>query len=263
MSPERGQPELFCFFGKNKQEFPFYLSKYLVIKYIHHKVTTGDDNIMNAIIYLLLGTVDIFLLMTLIFKVFRWPLRQYARETLIIAFLCSLESYLSRIVLGVPEIDLILQNIIILVLMRVLLKVNFYYALTLSVIGSFLYSEIAYITYNLFALFHIELDFSTPTSAGVYFMQISVQVLAALAAFLLYKFNLGFSFVSVPPHDSKRRFTSKEKMNLIISCVAVVCIFFTVYVAINYGTFGINAIMVLEFVALLFLLYIARKQDGI
>ncbi|MNC45842.1 hypothetical protein D3C75_948300 [compost metagenome] len=52
-------------------------------------------------------------------------------------------------------------------------------------------------------------------------------------------------------------------MNLIISSVAVVCIFFTVYIAINYGTFGINAIMVLEFCALLFLMYIARKQDAI
>ncbi|MNP68576.1 hypothetical protein D3C76_1645530 [compost metagenome] len=94
-------------------------------------------------------------------------------------------------------------------------------------------------------------------------MQISVQLIAALFAFLLYKFNLGFSFVSVPPHDGKRRFTAKEKMNLIISSVAVVCIFFTVYIAINYGTFGINAIMVLEFCALLFLMYIARKQDAI
>lgn len=218
---------------------------------------------MDAFIYLLLGTVDIFLVITLIFKAFRWPLRQYVREALIIAILCSVESYLSRIVFEVPEVDLILQNIIILVLMRVLLKVNFYYALTLSVIGSFLYSEIAYVIYNLFDLFHIPLDLSTPTSMGVYLMQLSVQLAAALLAFILYKFNLGFSFVSVPPHDGKRRFTSKEKLNLIISCLAVVCIFFTVYVAINYGTFGINAIMVLEFGALLILLYIARKQDAI
>lgn len=218
---------------------------------------------MNAIIYLLLGTVDIFLLITLIFKVFRWPLTHYAREALIIAFLCSVESYLSRIVFGVPEVDLILQNIIILVLMKVLLQVNFYYALTLSVIGSFLYSEIAYITFNLFGLLHIPLDLTTPASAGVYLMQISVQVLAALVAFLLYKFNLGFSFVSVPPHDGKRRFTPKEKLNLFVSAVAVICVFFTVHIAINYGTFGVNAIMILEFCALLLLIYIARKQDAV
>ncbi|RAV06332.1 hypothetical protein [Paenibacillus sp. YN15] len=218
---------------------------------------------MNAFIYLLLGTVDIFLVITLIFKVFRWPLRQYARETLIIAFLCSAESYLARIVFEVPEVDLILQNLIILVMMKALLKVNFYYGLTLSVIGSFLYSEIAYLTYNLFGLLNIPLDLSTPTSAGIYFMQISVQLAAVLASFLLGKFNLGFSFVAVPPHDGKRRFTPKEKINLIISSLAVVCIFVTVHVAINYGTFGINAIMVLELCALLILMYIARKQDAI
>ncbi|MDF2935080.1 MAG: hypothetical protein K0Q90_453 [Paenibacillaceae bacterium] len=218
---------------------------------------------MSAFIYLLLGTVDIFLLIMLIFKVFRWPLRQYASEALAIAFLCSVESYMSRIVFGVPEVDLILQNLIILVMMKVLLKVNFYYGLTLSVIGSFLYSEIAYLTYNLFGLLNIPLDLSTPASAGVYYMQVSVQLIAALVGFLLYKLNLGFSFVSVPPHDGKRRFTPKEKMNLIISSLAVVCIFVTVYVAINYGTFGINAIMVIEFCALLFLMYIARKQDSI
>lgn len=218
---------------------------------------------LNVMIYLLLGTVDIFLLLTLIFKVFRWPLWQYAREALLIAFLCSLESYLSRIVLGVPEIDLILQNIIILVLMKLLLKVNFYYGLTLSVIGSFLYSEIAYLTYNLFSLLNIPLDLSTPASDSVYLMQISVQVVAMLASFLLYKFNLGFSFVSVPPHDGKRRFTPKEKMNLLISTLAVLCVFFTVHIATNYGPFGINAIMVLEFCALLFLIYIARKQDAV
>lgn len=218
---------------------------------------------MSSIIYLILGTVDIFLLITLIFKLFRWPLRQYAWETLIIAFLCSVESYLSRIVFEVPEVDLILQNIIILVLMKVLLKVNFYYALTLSVIGSFLYSEIAYLTYNLFSLMNFPLDLSTPASVGVYLMQISVQAVAMLTAFILYKFNLGFSFVTVPPHDGKRRFSSKEKMNLIISTIAVICVFFTVDIAINYGTFGVNAIMILEFGALLFLIYIARKQDAV
>lgn len=218
---------------------------------------------MDAFIYLFLGMVDIFLVLTLIFKMFRWPLRQYVREALIIAFLCSVESYLARIVFEVPEVDLILQNMIILVMMKALLRVNFYYGLTLSIIGSFLYSEIAYLTYNLFGLLNIPLDLSTPTSAGIYFMQISVQLAAVLVSFLLYKFNLGFSFVSVPPHDAKRRFTSKEKINLIISSMAVVFIFFTVYVAINYGTFGINAIMVLEFCALLFLIYIAWKQDAI
>lgn len=218
---------------------------------------------MAALIYVLLGMLDIFLIITLIFKVFRWPLTQYIKEILIIAVICSAESYVSRIVLGIPEVDLFLQNILILFLMKYLMKMNFYYSMTLSVIGSFMYSEIAYAAYNVFDLIQIRMDVSNPMSSGVYSMQVFIQAIAALFAFLLYKFNLGFSFVAVPPHDSKRRFSPKEKLNLIVSSLAVICIFLTVHVAIHYGAFGINAIMALELFALVILLYIARKQDAI
>lgn len=216
---------------------------------------------MNQFFYIVLGMADIFLIVTLIFKIFRWPLKFFVREALIIAFLCSLESYLTRVVFKVPEIDLILQNVIIVLLMRALMKVNLYYAITLSVIGSFVYSEIAYTTYHLFGFFGSPLNLSEPTTTDIYLMQLSVQVIAGIIAFALYKFNLGFSFVAVPPHDAKRSYSKREKLNLYISSMAVVMIFATVYLAINYGSLGINLIMALEFAALILLLFIARKQD--
>lgn len=218
---------------------------------------------MNQLLYVVLGMMDIFVLLALLFKLFRWPLKFFWREALLIALVCSLESFLTRIVFQVPEIDLILQNATIILMMKWLMNVNWYYGITLSVTGSFAYSEVAFVTYNLFQFFGVPLHFADPTTLDVYLMQISGQAAGGLIAFALYKFNLGFSFVAIPPHDVKRSYTRREKINLYISSLAVVLIFSTVYLAINYGAYGINSLMVIELIALILLLYIARKQDFI
>src|SRR4051812_27817720 len=103
---------------------------------------------MDIFFYILFGFLDVFMILTFIFKIFRWPLFSYLKELIIIAAVCSFESYLTRMVFHISQYDLLIQTATIMLLMNYLLKVNFYYALSLSVIGALSYSEVVFFVYQ-------------------------------------------------------------------------------------------------------------------
>jgi hypothetical protein len=104
---------------------------------------------IDILIYLLLGTIDVFLILAFIFKTFKWPFFRYVRECLTIASICSLESYVNRIILNIPQWDVLIQIVSLMIMLHVIIKVNWYHSLTLSAYGAIAYSIIVYLTYML------------------------------------------------------------------------------------------------------------------
>ncbi|NHN32872.1 hypothetical protein [Paenibacillus agricola] len=218
---------------------------------------------MQSIIYILLGTTDILVILLLIFKIFRWPFLTYIKELFFIAFICSIESYIARMVMNIPQWDLILQVIILIFSLRYLLRVNYYHALTLTVIGTLAYSEIAYTVFNILNYIGITTNNEASESIGfgVFATQILSECMGIAVSWILYKFNLGFSFVAVPPHDPKRTLSNYEQSKLIINFGCVLIVSTAMFWLMNYGMVGVNILMIGDFLALLVLLYLAQKED--
>lgn len=216
---------------------------------------------MDSILYIALGALDIMAILILTLRVFRWPFVAFWPELAGISVICAMEPYISRLVLHIPEWDMILQNLLLVILLRYVVKVNFYYALTLSIVGSLVYSEVAYAVFHMLIFTGFITATAAPTSSETYTMQLINQALAFLIAWLMYKLNLGFSYVSVPPHDSKKRMTGREKIQFTINIMAVIFIFLTMYLFLRYGELGTGVIMLLDLIALVTLLLLARRQD--
>jgi hypothetical protein len=144
-----------------------------------------------------------------------------------------------------------------------LMKVNVYHALTLSVIGGLAFSEISFATYNVLNLLGITPSVVTVTAIGweVFNFQIVSECVGIIVAWLLYKLNLGFSHVSVPPHDPKRKFTKEEKVILSINCIAALIVASLMFWVLDYSILGLWIIQILDLVALVLLLYLASKKE--
>ncbi|TBL78585.1 hypothetical protein [Paenibacillus thalictri] len=218
---------------------------------------------MEYVAFFILGTIDIFLVLAFIFKIFRWPLGSYIKECILIAFLCSLESFANRFVFDLAEYDALIQVVTIMLCVHYILRVNFYHAITLSVIGVMAYFEVVYVMYQVLEQIDIvsTSDAAASVGEGTFIIQLTSETFAAIIVWLIYKFNLGFSYVAVPPHDRKTKFTAEEKINMTVDFVAALVIFATNYCIITLGRLGIGAMMVSEFIALCLLLYLARRRD--
>lgn len=219
---------------------------------------------MTVFLYILLGFIDISVLLLLMFTIFRWPYLPFLRSCMIIALVCSLESFVTRWIIPFPQFDLLIQIATIMVLVRLLMKANLYHAMFMSVVGALAYSEVVFASYTLMESIGIvgSEDAAATSTYGIYLIQVAGELMGVVLSLLLYKLNAGFSWISTPPHDPKRKFTGSERRNLLLNSIAVILIASTTNWVISYGGFGVKVIMGFEFLALAILLLIAVKQDA-
>lgn len=218
---------------------------------------------MSTVLFLVLGFLDISVLLLLVFKIFRWPYFTFLKSCAVIAAVCSVESYLTRFVFEYSQLDLLIQIVTVMVLIRFLMGANLYHAMFMAVTGALAYSEVVFITYTVLGLAGLVggADAAANTGLGIFTIQALGQCMGIIVALVIYKMNAGFSYIATPPHDSKRRFSKREKINLVINTIAVILIASTTIWVASYGGFGVTVIMVFEFVALAVLIYLAYRQD--
>ncbi|MCC8435506.1 hypothetical protein HP567_013215 [Brevibacillus sp. M2.1A] len=193
---------------------------------------------MNTILYLLLGFADIIVVLAFIFKLFRFPFWDYKREFLIMGITLSVTSYLVRVIFKIPEIDLGIQYVLFILFFRYLIKFRLWESTMLTAIGilAFDLSQLILIP----TLISLEVatlgDVFRSTGKGTFLIQLVNEVVMVLISYLIYRFNLGFSFVMQPPHELKWK-TSLNGINFIVLMMVIVAsnaIFVTLYVLLNY-----------------------------
>lgn len=193
---------------------------------------------MNTILYLLLGFADIIVVLAFIFKLFRFPFWDYKKEFIIIGTTLSATSYLFRIVLQLPEIDMPIQYVLFILFFRYLLKFRTVKAAMLIAIGILAFD----LSQLIIAPSLITLEFATirdvfqSTGMGTFIIQAVNDIVMALVSWLLYKFNLGFSFVMQPPHELswKTSYTGSNLLILIGVIFASATILAVLYILLNY-----------------------------
>ncbi|MCM3144315.1 hypothetical protein [Brevibacillus sp. MER 51] len=207
---------------------------------------------MDYLLFLFLGFLDGIAIIALGFKVFRLPVTWFKRELGLIALILTSCSFIVRILIGLPEIDMIVQYSIIVLFFRYHLKVKLFDALMLPAIGYLSFDLVQLIVYpQLISIGLVSIqDIQQNVGYGTFLIQVIGQAMSFLICWLLYRFNLGFSFVACPPHDIEDKFTLQGYdiiMFFGVACSAVVfaSILYWLFHYHNQWEFVVSAIAVI------------------
>ncbi|WP_281889532.1 hypothetical protein [Paenibacillus sp. YYML68] len=155
---------------------------------------------MDQLLYFILGALDVLALLTLALKAFRFPLRTYIGSLVVIAVCASLLSYTNRMVLLIPEWDLLAQLILFIVLLRLLLKVHWHEAATIATVGTLFISLISCTAYaTLVALKIFDPSIANDNiGLGVHLIQITSEAACFLTCYFLHLRRYGFTSIVIP-----------------------------------------------------------------
>lgn len=159
---------------------------------------------MNALIYLVLGTLDILCILTLIFVLFSQPWKEYLKENILISLLSAAASYLIRIVLDVGGgIDTLVQTIIIILMLRLLVRFKLSAALAIAAPGicAFIFMQPAVASLLIALKIVTHSDLTEAASTGVRIIQFSNSVIIFLICLAIHYLKIGLSFSIRPPHN--------------------------------------------------------------
>lgn len=220
---------------------------------------------METVLYLALGFADIMVVLAFIFKLFRFPFWDYKRELAIIAGTLAVMSYILRMVFNAPEIDMPLQFILLIVFFRYLLKFRLFEASMLVAIGILGFDLSQLIVAPL--LISIEVanigDVFQSAGMGTFLIQAINDTIMVLVSWLLYRFNLGFSFVMQPPHELswKTKYTTGSNLFALIGLlVASTTILAVLYILLNYFN-DFKYVITVGIIALIILLITCHKKE--
>ncbi|MGE5703198.1 MAG: hypothetical protein ACM32O_11770 [Clostridia bacterium] len=216
---------------------------------------------MGMVLYILMGFLDVMAVLTLVFKLFRFPIGEYRKEFVNIALTLSCSSYILRDVLGVPDVDMSIQFILFALFFRYLLRFRTFETLMLTTIGFLGFSLVQLVmiplmsTIGIISLSDLELSHGS----GIFLFQLITDLMVFLISYLLYKFHLGFSFVMCPPHEV----TFKSRYDL-LSLSGIMAgslgIFAAMYIAMNYFE-RIHILTVTMLISFLLLIVASHKKE--
>jgi hypothetical protein len=219
---------------------------------------------MDILLYLFFGFLDVLAVLALIFKVYRFPFFEYFKKIVIIGLTLSAVSYLNRYIFNLSSYDMIIQLILYILFFRYLIKIRFNRSFSLSAIGYLAFAGIQITVYTLLMSSGIVTmnDAQELTGMGTYIIQLSTELMCFILAYLMYKFNLGFSFISVPPHDMhiKLRYNKTEKIILFSNVLSTLVISSIMYWILNYHA-HVYIVMPTVAFSLFLLIYFTNRRD--
>lgn len=179
---------------------------------------------LHDLIFILLGIFDATAMLMVILKLYMLPVREYFIRILLFASFIAVFSYIIRIVIGVPEWDLSLQYLLMIIFLRLGLKIKVHLSSFIAGAGICAYALIQMGVYYFYAgvnLMHVGV-LKENSGSLLYLFQISSMLIAYLLAWVLTRFQLGFSFIIVPPHDFlvRENYLTNRNLLLVIGSLA-------------------------------------------
>lgn len=157
----------------------------------------------STAIYISLGMLDAFAVFVLILKLYRLPIKEHILEIGIMSVFISVVSFMLRIVLNIPTVDLPLQVLLFTLFMRFVMRIKLFYSTIITGAGLSAYLIIQVIIYAILSSFGYLDERLVLQSTGsiVNIVQAITITVTFVIGFILKEFNLGFSFIIRPPHD--------------------------------------------------------------
>jgi hypothetical protein len=208
--------------------------------------------LLSTVLYILLGAFDALAAVTLVLKLYMLPVWEYRKKILFYVIGIALFSYLMRVVIGVPKLDLPFQYLLMIIFFRFGLGIKTHLAAFSAGAGLTTYINLQLIVY----LFANWIGLAQPGvindifGFSIYFIQLSSIIIAFLISFIMGRYNFGFSFIIQPPHDFLRNenyFSTLNRILILGTLISAVTIFITLYMLYNSNTIGLLAISLLTF----------------
>lgn len=179
---------------------------------------------LHDLIFILLGTFEAIGVLILILKLYMLPVREYLVKIILFSLFAAVFSYVMRIVLKAPEWDLPLQYLLYILFLRWGLKIKLHLASFIAGSGICAYVVIQLSLYYFYAWTNLVNVSILKESNGthLYLLQISSIIASLGLSRALTRFNLGFSFIIVPPHDFlvKENYFTNRNLLLVIGSLA-------------------------------------------
>ncbi|HEY0828337.1 MAG TPA: hypothetical protein VGE40_09595 [Bacilli bacterium] len=219
---------------------------------------------MDIFMYLLLGFLDVMAILVLIFKIFRFPFWEYAKKLAIIGVTLSVVSYINRYWLDIASYDMAIQFTLYILFFRYLIKIRLFDSLSIVAIGYCSFVAIQFIIYPALLMSGTVTidDAKGLTNLGLYIIQISTEISCFLIGYLLYRFNMGFSYIFAPPHDMYIRHKKSTIRTLIASAtvIGILVICSTMYWVLNFAS-AVYIVLPSAIGSVLILIYLSYRRD--
>ncbi|AGR47574.1 membrane protein [Brevibacillus phage Davies] len=217
---------------------------------------------MDILLYLVFGVLDQMAVMIIAFKMFRFPVLSYIRDFLLIAFVLSLISYFNRFILDIPQYDAAIQYIVLVVFFRRMFEFRLYEASLVVATGCAIFTCIKVVTLSLFlktSVLSLD-DLVHLTGLKMMLIQLLVDVLVVVAAWLVKKLNMGYSFMSQPPHNLNYKLKKSMLSYLLIVAAGLVVFVMTTF---SFAISQVNLFVTLAYgvIPLFILLWLLTKRD--
>lgn len=216
---------------------------------------------MSFLIYVLIGSLDVFAVFVLALKLYRLPLKTYSFKVISFCLIMSIVSFFVRVGFGLPWVDLTILCIAIIGFMRIGMHIKLFYAALITGAGLNAYIILQFLVMTCFLTIGGSQQSLMYKSQGVeiQLVQIISIIIACVLAILLKVFGYGFSFIPVPPHDLlvKDDFLKYKALN-ISAAIALIVISLSLLVLFN-----INAMLVFPSALISFGLsyYFSNRRD--
>ncbi|MCY9542725.1 hypothetical protein M5X02_18920 [Paenibacillus alvei] len=218
---------------------------------------------MTSALYILIGAFEAFALLAATLNLFRFKVRFYLKDFIVMSIVLALSSYLIRIVFEEPLFDIPLTMCAIIVFMNYVIKVRLQYAVIITLSGYAFYTAIQSV---IFLVLNITINFESSMlmeSSGVYLylLQIITAGGTMLISQYLYKIGLGFSFIIHPPHSFHSKFSKKENTVFYAAIVTFLILTASAVFLLSGYAWLVYIIVLLNFSILYYLLHRRSEQD--
>ncbi|MGG0753013.1 hypothetical protein [Brevibacillus laterosporus] len=219
---------------------------------------------MDILLSLLIGTINQMAIMIIAFKMFRFPALSYVRDFLLIASVLSLISYFNRFILDIPQFDAAVQYIVLVVFFRIFFEFRLYEATLVIATGCAIFTCIKVVTLSLFLKTNVLSfdDLVHLTGLKMMLIQLLVDVLVVVVAWLVSKLNTGYSFMSQPPHNLNYKLKKNMLSYLLIIAAGLVVFVMSTYSYImSISQANLFVVFAYGVTPLVILLWLLTKKD--
>ncbi|MBJ6361611.1 hypothetical protein ACFOQM_09960 [Paenibacillus sp. GCM10012307] len=213
---------------------------------------------METLYYFIFSGSEWLAMVLLTFVMFKFPLRGYWGQIILTAIVMSFLSHFLFQVIDQRTLATILQPPVLFLLLWQVFRVHIFYSGLMTIYGYMGYLFAQHSVMTIFLWLGIPLEELIPNTLPLYLLQTSSILLVILAAGVLGKYRLGYSFVP----DFEYVPVSLKGTNLKLLLFAIVG-YFLIAVS-NFVSFNKGApklIILISFIALGFLLYYAQRKE--
>lgn len=220
--------------------------------------------VTSNVVYIILSIFDALAVFVLGLKLHRQSLRKHHRVITLGCITVALSSFLFRVVLDAPLIDLPVQIVIFSLFLRYGFEYKFHWSLFMTVTGISAYIPLQLIIIVIMTQTGLITSnvVSQAEGWGVSVIQIASIVASYIIGFVFYSFGFGFSFILEPPHDFniKEDIISPLNRKILISTIVVLIVISVALITVVHLV--TLWILPVTLVAFGFLYYYSNRRDG-